>query len=91
MAYAVELHRDVRRFLRRLSRASEHDYFRLEAAIDDLASNPRPRSAVKVRGRGPMLRVRVGEYRIVYAVFDADRLVAVEEIARRTTTTYKER
>ena len=55
---------------------------RVKAAIDGLAENPRPSSAVKLAGRDDY-RVRVGDHRIVYAVDDAERLVIVARIAHR--------
>jgi mRNA interferase RelE/StbE len=91
LAYRVDIPKDVRRFLDRLSRASPDDYLRIDDAIDELRSNPRLRGAKKLRARGPLFRIRVGEYRILYAVFDPDHLVTIEEVMRRTTTTYKDR
>ncbi len=55
---------------------------RIEVAIDALSTEPRPRGAVKLAGRDDF-RIRVGEYRIVYAVDDAERLVLVARIAHR--------
>ncbi len=55
---------------------------RIESAIDGLATDPRPHGAVKLAGRDDF-RIRVGDYRIVYAVDDAERLVLVARIAHR--------
>lgn len=55
---------------------------RIRAAIDALATDPRPRGAVKLAGRDDF-RIRVGDCRIVYAVDDRDRLVIVGRIAHR--------
>ena len=55
---------------------------RIEAAIDGLATNPRPPGSVKLAGRDDF-RVRVGDYRIVYAVDDAEDLVIIARIAHR--------
>jgi mRNA interferase RelE/StbE len=55
---------------------------RITTAIDSLALEPRPAGAVKLAGRGDY-RVRVGDYRIVYAVDDDERLVIVARIAHR--------
>ncbi len=54
---------------------------RIESAIDGLASNPRPGST-KLAGRNDF-RIRVGDYRIVYAVDDRERLVIIARIAHR--------
>ena len=55
---------------------------RVTEAIDALARDPRPRGATKLAGREDY-RIRVGTYRIVYAVDDAHRLVVVARIAHR--------
>ena len=55
---------------------------RIAAAIDGLADDPRPRGSVKLAGRDDY-RIRVGDYRIVYAVDDDEHLVLVARIARR--------
>jgi len=55
---------------------------RVRAAIDGLELDPRPPGAVKLVGRDDF-RVRVGDYRIVYAVDGGDRLVIVARIAHR--------
>lgn len=55
---------------------------RIREAIDGLAVEPRPRGAVKLAGRNDF-RIRVGDYRVVYAVDDVERLVLVARIAHR--------
>lgn len=77
--YGVRLHRDAARAYRCLH-APLLD--RITAAIDALADDPRPAGATKLAGRDDF-RIRVGEYRIVYAVEDAGRLVLVARIAHR--------
>lgn len=77
--YEIRLHRDAARAFRRLHGPLRD---RIRDAIDALAEEPRPRGAVKLAGRDDY-RVRVGDYRIVYAVDDAERLVLVAGIAHR--------
>ena len=57
-----------------------HD--RIRAVVDGLATQPRPAGVVKLAGRADY-RVRVGEYRVAYAIDDAERLVIVARIAHR--------
>jgi mRNA interferase RelE/StbE len=66
-----------------LSEIAKRDLARLETRVQDrvrlafrvLAANPRPPLARKLKGRKGY-RVRVGDYRIIYEVFD-DRIVVV--------------
>jgi mRNA interferase RelE/StbE len=51
--------------------------------IEDLAVNPRPSGCKKLKGSKDLWRVRVADYRIVYAIDDDIRIVAVERIAHR--------
>jgi mRNA interferase RelE/StbE len=73
---------------RDLDSLADVDLERVVPAIRALAAEPRPRGARKVRG--PIYRVRVGEWRVVYAVFDRDRLVVVGRVARRSERTYRD-
>ena len=63
------------------------DFRRLDKAIWALAQNPRPRGVKKLRG--PHYRIRVGNWRVVYAVFDRDQLVIVGKVARRSKHIYE--
>jgi mRNA interferase RelE/StbE len=47
-----------------------------------LSANPRPPGAVKLAGRDDF-RIRVGDYRIVYAIDDEKYLVIVARVAHR--------
>jgi mRNA interferase RelE/StbE len=77
--HEIRLHPEAARAFRRL-RGPLRD--RITSAIDGLAADPRPRGAVKLAGRDDF-RIRVGDYRIVYAVDDAERLVLVARIGHR--------
>jgi mRNA interferase RelE/StbE len=55
---------------------------RLEAAIEDLADNPRPPRCVKLRGNAGW-RIRVGDYRILYDIEDDELLVTVLRASHR--------
>ena len=55
---------------------------RIAAAIVGLGIDPRPTGSVRLAGRDDF-RIRVGDYRIVYAVDDAKDLVLIARIAHR--------
>ena len=82
--YRVELKSRAQREFDRLPRS---DQVRLAAALSRLADEPRPSGSVKLTG--PIYRLRVGPFRIIYAVFDRDQLVLVGKITRREKDTYE--
>ena len=55
---------------------------RIREAIDKLATVPRPSGVVKLAGSDDY-RIRVGDYRLVYAVDDRSRLITVARIGQR--------
>ena len=65
------------------------DFERLRVAVRGLAGEPRPRGAIKLRGGGGAYRLRIGDYRVVYDVYDDRALVVIIKVARRNETTYR--
>lgn len=55
---------------------------RLQKAIDALATNPRPHDCIKLASRD-LYRIRRGDWRIIYAVRDAELIVLVVEVGPR--------
>jgi len=81
--HEVEL---TKRAYREFNKLSPEDQDRIEAALDRLSDNPRPAGVKKIRGN--IYRIRSGDWRIIYAVFDKDKLVLVGKIARRAEDSY---
>jgi mRNA interferase RelE/StbE len=63
---------------------------RLDRAILALAEDPRPDGceSVKDAPRGTY-RVRVGPYRVIYAVLDAEGVIVVARVRKRDESTYR--
>ena len=78
-AYRVELRPAAVRSLRKLDPQVRR---RVQGAIAMLAQDPRPPGARALQGR-PGLRVRVGDYRILYTVDDDVLLVVVVRLGHR--------
>ena len=78
-AYRIELRPAAVRALRKLDPAIRQ---RLHGAIALLAQDPRPPAARALHGR-PGLRVRVGDYRIIYTAADDVLLVVVVTLGHR--------
>jgi mRNA interferase RelE/StbE len=56
---------------------------RIVPRLENLASNPRPAGCKKLSGGDVEWRIRVGDYRAVYTIDDARRLVEVTRIRHR--------
>jgi mRNA interferase RelE/StbE len=80
-AYQVELRPAARRQLRKLSGDARR---RVAALVDQLAIEPRPAGVKALAGRPDLLRVRSGDYRVVYAVRDEQVLVLVVALGHRS-------
>ena len=79
--YRIELRPSA---VRELAALPQDVQRRLARVIDRLEMNPRPSGAKALAGPDRLLRVRVGDYRIVYQAHDAARLVDVIRVAHRS-------
>jgi mRNA interferase RelE/StbE len=77
--YRIELRPGAARALRKLDPAVSR---RIQGVIALLAEDPRPPGARALQGR-PGLRVRVGDYRILYTVQDDVLLIVVVRLGHR--------
>ena len=64
------------------------DFKRVDTAIWALPGNPRPPGVKKLKAA--IYRIRVGDWRIIYAVFDKDQLIIVGKVSRRSERTYEQ-
>lgn len=58
-------------------------FTRIDRKILALADNPRPAGCKKLKGYKDQWRIRVGDWRVVYILNDAARVVSVTRIAHR--------
>lgn len=80
MMYRVEVAPAVVRQMHKLDPAARR---RIQAAIELLAENPRPQGARKLVGGDGEWRVRTGDYRVVYEIYDDVLLVLVIAVGHR--------
>ena len=71
--YRLEISATAERQLRRLPR---DDQVRVLRAVMALAKEPRPLGCRKLQGYDVLFRIRVGRYRVIYAI-EGRRLVVV--------------
>ena len=73
--YTVQL---TKKAEKQLDKITDEDVRKILSAIGDLARNPRPRGSKKLKDR-EAFRIRQGNYRIIYEVFD--KLLVIDVIA----------
>ena len=56
---------------------------RILTRIETLGETPRPRGCRKFQGPSQLWRIRVGEYRVIYAIDDSKRTVDIVVIRHR--------
>jgi mRNA interferase RelE/StbE len=79
-AYTVDARPRVRKALRQLDPKVRADVL---GKMRALATDPRPPGAEALQGHPPFLRVRAGDYRIIYAIDDQARTVTVAMVGHR--------
>ena len=84
-SYRILLHPNIEK---QLSRIPKTQALRLAEVMRSLKDNPRPLQSKHLTGE--LYRIREGNYRIVYAVFDVERIVFVGKIGRRSEKFYRE-
>jgi mRNA interferase RelE/StbE len=80
VAYTVRSRPGVRKALRQLDAAARKDIL---ATMRALAGEPRPPGVKPLKGYKPYPRVRTGDYRVIYAVDDAAKVVTVAVVGNR--------
>jgi mRNA interferase RelE/StbE len=80
VTYRIEVAPAALRQFRKLDRAAQR---RVQAAIELLATEPRPSGAKKLVDGNGEWRVRTGDYRIVYEIQDNVLLILVAAVGHR--------
>ena len=81
-AYRLELSNQAQRIIRRMAQREPELYRRVAAALDDLERDPRQGKPLtgELKGR---YSYRVGSYRILYLIRQAQVLVLIIDIGHR--------
>ena len=79
--YSVVVARSARKELERLG---QPQISRILRRIEALALTPRPEGCRKLQGASNLWRIRVGDYRVLYAVDDAQKVVDIIAVRHRS-------
>ena len=78
--FVIEFRKSVEKDLRKIP---ESDKIRIMDQVRALSENPRPSGVKKCRGYERRYRIRVGDYRVLYDIFDDRFVVLVLRIGQR--------
>ena len=79
--YAITFARSARKELEALDGAIVQRVF---PKIEALATDPRPTGCRKLQGEKYLWRIRVGNYRVIYAIDDDQQLVDIVAVRHRS-------
>jgi len=79
-AYTIDVRPRARRSLRQLDPSVQET---IAQVIDGLATDPRPPGFLPLTGHRPYLRLRSGDYRVIYTVDDGARVVTIAAVGHR--------
>ena len=80
MSYSINYVPSAAKALRNLDHPTAR---RLVASIKELSDEPRPPGCIQLKGGSGELRIRVGDYRVIYEVIDDELVVLVLHLGHR--------
>lgn len=78
--YEIRITKEAAKELRNLP---QWEQSKIRLKIQNLANSPRPHGSVKLAGFDNRYRVRQGDYRVIYEIFDDEVVVQVVRVAHR--------
>jgi mRNA interferase RelE/StbE len=79
--YRVELEKPAQKAMARLPADLR---WRLTKAFERLAENPRPQGYIQLKGQEDnYFRIRIGDWRIIYTIYDDKLLIIVVDVGPR--------
>ncbi len=69
---------------KQFDKLSHHVRQRIAPKIDALSENPRPNASAPLSGYDDLRRMRVGNYRVIYALSEEEKTIRILKIAHRS-------
>ena len=79
-SYKIQWKTSARKELKQLSKQQIPSIL---AAVEQLSDEPRPPGSRKLAGSHQTYRIRIGDYRVVYSVFDSVLTIDVIKVGHR--------
>lgn len=86
--YRILFHRSANKNLRKILRGDRSYAEKIAEEIKGLKDNPHPANSALLAHN--LLKLRVGGYRVIYTIVEADNVIVIGKIARRSESTYKD-
>lgn len=77
-----------KRVKKQIKKLPQDDQNKIAVALLELAENPWSGDIAKKEGEENVWRRRAGNYRIIYSIYKHLNLLDIEEVKRRTSSTY---
>ena len=81
MTYKTEF---SKRALKQFEKLPSNIQERIQLKIDELTIEPRPNGVKKLQGDETSYRIRVGDYRVVYDIFDDVLMINIIKVGHRS-------
>jgi mRNA interferase RelE/StbE len=85
--YILKFHRKAARQLEKIPRKAAE---KIAAEIRALTAEPYPDRSQLLVSTDNLRRIRIQDYRIIYTVFEAEGVIFIGKIARRSEDTYRD-
>jgi len=79
-SFLIEWRRSTKKDLRRIASVEVR---KIILAVEALASDPRPQGSKKMQGCDCAYRIRIGDYRVIYEVYDTRVVIEVVRVSHR--------
>lgn len=79
-SYRIEWRRSTKRDLKGIP---AKQVLKIVRSVENLAANPRPEGCTKLTGSKFAHRIRVGDYRVIYEIFDDQIIIEVVRVGHR--------
>lgn len=78
--YSISIGRTAQKELEKLDIGIVNRIF---PKIEALANTPYPQGCIKIQGQDNLWRIRVGDYRVIYSVLEANKLIDIIAVRHR--------